>query len=91
MDVVFACGQCKAPLKGPADPKPEDTLSCPVCGTGDTLQNVRLEVEQFIKEEAAKAYENMLRGVASKSDTFTFNETPRPKGVYRFVAIGGEP
>jgi hypothetical protein len=89
MGLVLACGQCKTPLDGPARPNAEDILACPGCGNSDTFENVQRIVGEFMKEHAAEQARDMLRGVARRSETFTFNEAPRPKGVYRFIAIDG--
>jgi hypothetical protein len=62
-------------------------LGCPTCGEHDTFENVQRIIGEFMQEEAADEIGNMLRGVASRSEALTFNETPRPKGVYRFIAV----
>jgi len=33
------CAKCKVPVESPVETEAETTVSCPVCGTSDTLEN----------------------------------------------------
>jgi hypothetical protein len=88
MNFKFGCNKCKAALTGPAEPNAESALICPVCGENDTLENVRVEVHQFLQEEEAKALGSMMR--KSRSDALTFTEKPIPERIYRFIALADE-
>jgi hypothetical protein len=87
MALVFACGDCKTPLEGPTDPNPDSTFKCPSCGQTETFENVQRIVGEFLQERAHSKFGDMLRDVTSRSESLTFSETPRPKGVYRFIAV----
>lgn len=87
MALVFGCGRCKMPLKGPSGSQPDSRLSCLVCGESDTFENVQRIIGEFLKEYARDQIGDMLRDATSRSYSMTFKETPRPKGVYRFVAV----
>jgi hypothetical protein len=43
---TILCGSCKVPVEGPADPNPQDTITCPRCGRHDSFQNVMASVTQ---------------------------------------------
>jgi hypothetical protein len=68
------------PLEVVADSEPE-AVACPICGEGDTVENVTREVGEYIAE---KAFSEMLREAAEKSSGLTFTEGP--KRAYRFIA-----
>jgi hypothetical protein len=80
--VVIGCNQCRAPLKGPAEPDADSVFACPVCGESDTFDNVRRSIVEFFRESAA----DELDDTARNTEPITFNETPRPEGDYRFIA-----
>ena len=79
------CGEHKVPLEGPADVKPEHRYSCPVCGVGDTYENVFREVGDYAKEKTAEHFEEMMSGIAKGSKMMTFTPATRPKRSYRFI------
>jgi hypothetical protein len=87
MALVFACGRCKTPLKDTHEPESNSVIGCPTCGENDTFENVQRIIGEFMQEQAAEQFSDMLRGVARRSKALAFNEAPRPKGVYRFIAI----
>jgi hypothetical protein len=75
------CARCKIPLEITTNLEVDNFLACPVCGEGDTVENVAREVGEYVVE---KRFSNMLRGAAENSTALTFTEGP--KRVYRFVA-----
>lgn len=86
MALVFACSGCKTPLSL-NDPKSEVMLVCPICGLADSLDNVEREVAEFLQEELANAFDDMRRNVTSGGHAFAFDETPRTRLAFRFIAI----
>jgi hypothetical protein len=87
MGFVFACGDCEMPLDGPADPSSDSMFKCPSCGQGETFDNVRRIVGEFLKESAHDKLEEMLRVAASHGVSLTHGDAPRSIGIYRFIAI----
>jgi hypothetical protein len=64
---TIKCFSCDVPLKGPAEPKSEDTIWCPICGENDTLDNVLAEVKAFAVEATAKRLNEGLERAARSS------------------------
>ncbi|SEE09351.1 hypothetical protein SAMN05519104_5187 [Rhizobiales bacterium GAS188] len=87
MATVLGCARCQTPLKGPSDPKPNDTFACPSCGESDSLDNVKREVGEFVQEQAQQAFDDILRNTFKGSETITITETLGPERTYRFVPI----
>lgn len=79
------CFKCKEPLVGPAEPKPEDTFRCPVCGEHDTLDNVLTEVKAFATEAAAKHLNEGLERAARSSKFLKVEKKFTVGGTYRFM------
>jgi hypothetical protein len=50
--LVFACGACKTPLEGPANPNLDSMFECLSCGQTETFENLRRIVCQFLQENA---------------------------------------
>jgi hypothetical protein len=88
MKLIFACGRCVTPLEGAHERSSDSVVTCLVCGTSDTLANVERIVGEFVEEEAARQFQETLRGPAGNSKNLTFAEAPRSQRVFRFVAIG---
>jgi uncharacterized Zn finger protein (UPF0148 family) len=80
------CGKCKVPLKGPVEPKAEDTIICPECGSSDTYENVLREVRDYAEEQAAKHLEKALASGVKGSEVLKFTPAVRSKRTYRFIA-----
>lgn len=79
------CSEHKVPLEGPVNAKPDDRFSCPVCGVGDTRENVFREAREFVQEQAAKQLEGQMASIAADSKFIKFKPASRPQRVYRFV------
>jgi uncharacterized Zn finger protein (UPF0148 family) len=79
------CAKCKVPVKGPVDAKAETTVSCPVCGISDTLENVEREAADYVARQAVDALDAQMKGIASQSKWMTYEQGPRDNKVYRFV------
>lgn len=87
INLVIACGLCQTPLQGPADPKPDDILTCPNCGNSDKVEAVTAEVGEFLKEQTAKAFQAVGRKAFGSSRNITIREHPIPERSYRFIGI----
>lgn len=57
------CGKCRVPLRGPANPKPDDLLTCPRCGGQIKTKQA---VEQA-KKLVGASVEKMLKDVFRKA------------------------
>ena len=79
------CAPCKCALHGPRNPKPDDRISCPRCGVGDTFDAVMREVGEYVKEQAAIALNGSVRDAARGSKYLGIATTVRPEGGHRFV------
>ena len=86
MGFVFACGHCKTPLKGPADPGPGSVFKCPSCGQTETFENVKRIVAEYLQVSARDKLGELLRAATSRSESVACG-APRLTDVYRFVAI----
>jgi hypothetical protein len=87
MGLVFACGYCETPLKGPASPNPNSLFKCSSCGQVETFENVKRIVGELLKESARKKIEEFLRAAASPGETLIYSDAPRSKCIYRFIAV----
>lgn len=80
------CARHNVPLKGEVvDGQPKGAYSCPVCGVGDTYQNIVREIGEYMVEKAADEISAGFERAARGSDILTFKKGRRPKKVYRFV------
>lgn len=80
------CAKCNVPLEGTlVDGEPQGEFTCPICGTGDTYENVMREIGEFASEKAADVLSAEFEQVARHSDVMTFTNGHRPKKVYRFI------
>ena len=84
MALVFGCGRCNAPLRGPREPNANSTLACPDCGKRDTFENVQRIIGEFFEQSGVNEVAHSLRRIASNSE-FAI-ETARPNRVYDFIA-----
>jgi hypothetical protein len=92
MTLVFACGDCKTPLDGVANPRPDSMLKCLSCGQAETFDNIRQIVADFLQENARDKIGAMLRNITSRSESvrlnrFTYSEIQSQKRVYRFIVV----
>lgn len=79
------CGACKVEVKGPTDPKPEDTFSCPICGRADSLKNVMASAQAFVVEASSRYLQESMREVARGSKMLKFEGKPIPHGNHPFI------
>lgn len=76
------CAKCDAPLQATTELEPDTMMSCPVCGQGDTVENVRREIRDYVGQETARHLNRPLREFAARNKNFKFTEHPRPpRGV----------
>jgi hypothetical protein len=87
MAAVLACARCQTPLKGPANPNPDDALTCLTCGQSDSFDNAWREATEFLQELARQAFDDELRDALKDNESVTITETPRPERSYRFIFI----
>lgn len=87
MMLVFACGACKTPLEGPANPTPGSVFKCVSCGQTETFETIRRIVGEFLQENARDKIGDMFRGITSRSEQLTSSDSLRAKRVYRFVVV----
>lgn len=67
-DIKLAkCASCDVALKPGGEHDPETWWACPACGNGDTYENVIAELNRFCRDQAAKALNEQIRGIASRS------------------------
>lgn len=78
--VNVKCGRCNVALKGPADPKPDDIIACPVCGEADKFETVIEAAKEYIKDMMLKDAKRAFSGM----DGVTVKD-PGEK-TYRFTA-----
>lgn len=79
------CATCNVALQGPVESKPDDMVTCPACGQGDTFDNVMREVRDHIKEQMADYASRVVMEPFRRSKLFKVSQTPRVKKRHRFV------
>lgn len=79
------CGACHVAVKGPADPKPEDTFTCPSCGRADSLENVMASAIAFVLETSRRYLQESMRETARGSKFIKFEGKPVPKSDHAFI------
>jgi predicted RNA-binding Zn-ribbon protein involved in translation (DUF1610 family) len=84
--VKALCAKCQVPPEPVTDDNGEERFACPVCGEGDTRDNILREVGEHVKEVAARHLQEAARDVSRRSKFITFSGDPIPKGSYRFVS-----
>ncbi|WP_139210077.1 hypothetical protein [Palleronia pelagia] len=82
---TILCGSCKVPLQGPEDPGPKDTVACPNCDRGDTVENVVKEVEAYAEHEASRYLQDAARDAAQRSQFMTFDGPRITPRTFRFI------
>lgn len=79
------CGSCRVPVKGPAEPKEQDAITCPSCGRSDNFKNVMASVHASVQELAGNALQKIIRESVGRSKVIQVKTKPIPKGDYPFV------
>ena len=80
------CATHNVPLKGEVvDGQPKGTFSCPVCGIGDTYENIMREIGEYASEKAADMLADTLERSTRGCDFLTFKKGHHPKKVHRFI------
>lgn len=79
------CAKCNVPIEGPSDAKADSMVSCPVCGSSDTKENVEREAADYVTRQAADALDAKMRGIASAHKWMTYEQGTRDHKAYRFV------
>ena len=80
------CAKCNVALQGPADPQPQDVLSCPRCGESDNLENILREVGDYISEKVGDSFGDMLDRAVKGSEFIKVTHNRPAKRIYRFIA-----
>jgi hypothetical protein len=89
MTLVFACGDCRMPLDGVANPRPDSMLNCLSCGQAETFNNIRQIVAEYLQENPRDKIGAMLRNISSRSESLdtSHSELRRREHVYRFIVV----
>ena len=82
---TIQCGLCRIPVEGPANPKGQDTFSCPSCGNADTFDNVMASVKAFASELAGNHLQESIRKATRGNKIIKATLHPIPKGNHAFV------
>ena len=79
------CGRCKVVVKGPAEPGPNDMVTCPRCGRSDTFKSALKSAGEFLEDSVGEALfkdiKSSFRGVSGVQ----VSQCPRPHRSYRFI------
>lgn len=80
------CALCNVELEGPSpDTDPQGMYSCPLCGNGDTMENVVREIGEYtaskMADRLAVGFEQAVHG----SKSVAFRKENRPQKIYRFI------
>ena len=79
------CGKCRVPIKGPANPKPNDIFACPKCGRSAKLKDVTASIKSFLEEAAGRHLQESMRQSFRGSKIIKVNTKPLPKRSHPFV------
>ena len=78
------CAACDVDLEPVRERESEDWFACPICGEGDTRENVVLEVQRFFRDHVADDINGQLRKIAQRSKFIKVEKTFRQVSNYRF-------
>lgn len=83
------CGKCRSSVQGPTAPEAGDIITCSNadCGNSDTYENVHAECQAYYQDQASRALQNQMKGMAKKGKfiTMTYSGTEIPHRDYKFV------
>lgn len=82
---VVECAKCKVPLVGPDDAQADSFIACPICGMGDTRENVEREVADYAASRVSQALDAMVESFALGLGQSANLEGPREQRAYRFI------
>jgi len=85
------CGHCDTGLKTIAEPKPDSRVECPICGNGDTLENVIKIIGEGVTEQTAIAFNKSLKKSFASSNGVKFvGKTihPKKRAFYTNIEFG---
>lgn len=78
------CAACEVILEPVIERQSEDWFACPVCGAGDTRENVALEVQRFFKDHSAKILNDQMRRITRPSSFIKLEKAFGVGGNHRF-------
>lgn len=82
---TILCGSCKVPVEGPADPQPQDTITCPRCGRHDSFKNVMASVERHATDLIGNNFHDRLSS-SMRGNKFVKVKSKRiPKRSHPFI------
>lgn len=79
------CGQCRIPVEGPANPKPDDVFTCPRCKRSGKHKEVTASVKAFIEEAGGRHLQEHMRKTMRGNKLIKFTGQPIPKRNHRFI------
>ena len=79
------CGRCKAKVEFFTDDQGQDRGKCSICENGDTVDNIRRIVMEFVKERSAHQLHDGLRSATKGSKFIKLTSNRPPKRNHRFV------
>ncbi len=80
---VVKCAKCRVPLIGPDDAHADSLIACPICGTGDTRENV--ERADYAASRVSQALDAMVESFALGLGQSAGLEGPREPRAFRFI------
>lgn len=83
---TILCGSCKVPVEGPADPKPQDTITCPRCGRHDSFKNVMASINRHATDLLGNQLQEGIARAARGNKFMKFESKSIPKRSYPFIA-----
>ena len=78
------CAACNVDLEPVRERESEDWFACPACGTGDTRENITLEVQRFFRDHVANRLNRDMDKIARRSKFIKVEKKFRVGGDYRF-------
>lgn len=78
------CAACDVVLEPGGEENPEGWWACPVCGNGDTAEEITLEVQRFCRDQAAKTLNDTIKGITRRSKTIGIDNLFSEGSGHRF-------
>jgi hypothetical protein len=82
---TILCGNCRTPVEGPEEPRPEDQITCSNCGQSDKFEAVLESAKAFATDSAANSLNTSLAKAVKGSKFVKFKASPIPRRAYKWI------
>lgn len=78
------CFACKVLLEAAPEPDCQTRWACPICGVGESRENILAECGDYAKEQAARYVQELARKLYGSGGMYQLTLNPIPERSYRF-------